>query len=262
MPPSCLDKQDDLMQAVGITDFELNRDALRTGLIFSLGNEFDRWRRCRLRSNIRIEIGVGSQIVCITLRQAIPRGTVRHEVRPIIEIVLQSECMPKFMRQRILIKMGGHKRDSPNFPSSASSARRAIDTVDTNVGNEYINIFFEIINARCFIEYTTEGIVIIVNIRLPSVNAVHYWFTSGVGLQLESTVPVAEILHLLGKEGLNLDDGRLHPIDDFGAIRAIIGQEVDEPNRARLPNVQLRGICGTQSSSIDLLADPQVELYG
>ncbi len=170
--------------------------------------------------------------------------------------------MSKFMCHRILFETGGNKRDSTNFPSAASSARRTINAVDTYVRNEYIHIFIEIIRAPYFIEDTTKGIVKIVDVRVPPVNTVNYRFPSSIGFQVESTVPVAEFLHLLGKEGLNLDDGRLHPIDDLGAVRTIVGQEVDEPNRAGLPNVQIRGISGTQSSSIDMVAGWHIELYG
>ena len=56
----------------------------------------------------------------------------------------------------------------------------------------------------------------------------HHRLALGVGFNAEGDLPVALHTHLLGKEGLNLDDLIFHPLNHLSAIRAVVGQEVDQ----------------------------------
>ena len=74
-------------------------------------------------------------------------------------------------------------------------------------------------------------------IGVTPIHTMHHRLALGVGFDAEGNFPVAVHIHLLGKEGLNLEDLIFHPLNHLSAIRAVVGQEVDHPQRARFTDV-------------------------
>ena len=77
-------------------------------------------------------------------------------------------------------------------------------------------------------------------IGVVSIHAMNDRHALGIGLNLEGFVPVSMRRHLLAIEGLNLKNPRFHRLNNVGAIRTVIGQEVEESHNARFAGVQRR----------------------
>ena len=72
-----------------------------------------------------------------------------------------------------------------------------------------------------------------------SVHTMHYRLALGVSFNAKSYLPVAVHLHLIGIEALDGADLIFHPLNHVGAIRAVIGQEVDHPHGAWFTGAQI-----------------------
>ena len=102
-----------------------------------------------------------------------------------------------------------------------------------------VNIPPEIKSLYKLLVHSTKRIVTIVAIGVSPIEAMHLRRACGIGFKAEGSI-VAMRLHLLGIEGLNPTSHPLHLIDHFGAIRTVVGQEVDQPHGARWADFQIR----------------------
>ena len=88
--------------------------------------------------------------------------------------------------------------------------------------------------------YTTKCIFNIMAIGVLPIYAVNQRFALGIGFKAEGHVPMSVCPHLIAVKGLNVTDLIFHFLNDLGAIRPVIGQEVDHPHGARFAHVQIQ----------------------
>ena len=60
-----------------------------------------------------------------------------------------------------------------------------------------------------------------------------------IGFKLKSLATVPMRLHLIRKEGLNLDNPGLHHLNHLVVIQPVVGQQVEQPHGARFADVQI-----------------------
>ena len=131
-----------------------------------------------------------------------------------------------------------HRKTSifPHIQPPASSACNTICSLEDYKANVLIGI------ARLTspnLPHSKIHVAKIVALGVSPIHAMHERLACGIGFKAEGSIPVATRLHLLGIEGLNPAHRRFHLVDHFGAIRTVIGQEVDQPHGARWADVQI-----------------------
>ena len=163
--------------------------------------------------------------------------------RLVPEIVVQSEGMSQLMGHREETEVIRHHQGAAVLrPPPPDASRRLPVTLTKGIGTEddevdvriEIEGLLELGNHR-----VPEGVVVVAEGML-SVDAMHQRLALGIGFDAEGPVAVAVGLHLLAVEGLTLPDHRLHRIDHVGAVRPVVGQEVDHSHGARFACVQIR----------------------
>ncbi len=165
--------------------------------------------------------------------------------------MIQSKGMSKFMCHDMFVFRrsknpcrGRHQGESTGFAPAASNPRYTQtilpNCILTIVNDNEINVPTEIKCRSNLLKHGSSCILKIVAFGVLAINMMHQRLVLGIGLDAEGPVAVAVRLHLLAIEGLTLLDHRLHRIHHLGAVRPVVGQEVDHPHRARLSHVQVR----------------------
>ena len=167
--------------------------------------------------------------------------------------------MSKFMGHCIKGKATRNHRNSATFtniPGHSSDITAIFDNcVFTIVNDSEVNICVVIkleyrINLET-VKYRSHRVVVkIVLIGMSPIDAMHQRLALGIGFKTEGSVAVAMRLHLLGIKGLNPANNCFHRIDHCGAIRTVVGQNVEHPHRARFAHVQVRQLLGRRAGMI------------
>ena len=151
--------------------------------------------------------------------------------------------MAKFVSCRCENHTAINQRKSANFrpPASDSSDRTAVvkNQVSTINDNE-VNIRLDIKNLVNLVKYFISRVVLkIVPLGMSPIDAIHPRLALRIGFNAEGIVALALRLHLLGIEGLNVENLIFHLLNHLGAIRTVVGFKVDHPHGAGFAPVEI-----------------------
>ena len=115
------------------------------------------------------------------------------------------------------------------------------------------------VEGRTHLVEGLEGVLLVVDVRVLSVHAVHQRLAAGIRLHGEGALPEATGLHLLAVEALDPAHHGLHRVHHGAAEGPVAGQEVDQADGARLGGGQVGQRLGGRRGAVAL---PAVEVDG
>ena len=186
-------------------------------------------------------MGVHGQKPRAELGQNAHAGAVGHDVRPVVEIVLQSESVSQFMggdpgdRNRV----GVLPQHRPATGSCILLSQRHVGPVNVLVSAEddEVDVCVEI---EFFLDLCKGSPMVVVVSGTDS--DVNHGFILGIPLIAEGPFSESVPPDLVGERALHLPDRRLHPGHDVLPEDLRTGREVDHPHGARLSRIQEGGL--------------------
>ena len=145
---------------------------------------------------------------------------------------MQSEGVSYFMCHYFKGKSSAHYRGSASF-----AVGTPVISLTCTVKDGDVNILDLVEHSRHLIG-NERGVII--GIGVSPVYVMHYRLALVVGFDAEGYLPVTMCFHLFSVEGLNPENLIFHPLNHFSAMCAIIGQQVDQPYRARFADIPYR----------------------
>ena len=117
------------------------------------------------------------------------------------------------------------------FPSRGSNTSDAPPATLTNsrhmVSKDEVSVCSEIKCLANFAGHSTSCVVMIVALGVLPIHTMHCWFALGIGFNAEGYLPITVRFHLFSIEGLNIENLFFHLLHHAGAIRSVLGGEVN-----------------------------------
>ncbi len=158
--------------------------------------------------------------------------------------MLQSKGVSKFMGGSCPVKSARKQRNTsifiiPTIGHTLGTSATSTNCIYSIVNDDEVNIVRreEIKHLSNIGNHSTKRTVKIVAIGMLPIHAVNQRFALGIGFKAEGHVPMSVCPHLIAVKGLNVADLIFHFLNDLGAMRPVIGQEVDHPHGARFAHV-------------------------
>ena len=158
----------------------------------------------------------------------------------ISEIVPHAEAVGQLVGQSLPGEIAPHQGDAALSPAPGRrSEQGSVDPVGAVVDHDDGDGPGQIEGPSCLID-RRPGAADVVIVGPPPVYAVNHRLPLVVGLQPDGPVAVSVSLHLLAEPSLGPEHLLPDPLNDLGAIGAVIRQEVEHPHRARFAGLQVR----------------------